>query len=53
MASRLIFEIQNNITDDVKVMFIGVFNDTFQFGKLNPNAFPMVLKQGETWAIFR
>lgn len=48
IASKLIFEIENNTSDDVTIQFIGVFNDILQFGKLNPNAFPMVLKQGET-----
>lgn len=47
IADGLNFEITNNTRDDVVIQFIGVFNDILQFGKLNPNEFPMTLKEGE------
>lgn len=47
IAAKLIFKIKNNTNDDVTLQFIGVFNDTLQFGRLNPNDFPMTLKKGE------
>ncbi len=46
LAARLIFEIRNDTAGDVKIQFIGVFNDTLQFGKLNPSEFPLTIKQG-------
>lgn len=48
LAARLIFEIRNDTDGDVKIQFIGVFNDTLQFGKLNPNEFPLTIKQGDS-----
>lgn len=47
IAARLIFEIKNNGKDDVIINCIGVYNDILQFGKLNPNEFPVTIKQGE------
>lgn len=50
IAAKLIFELKNNTNDDVIVQFIGVFNDILQFGKLNPNEFPITLKKGNNIA---
>lgn len=47
IAGGLIFELKNNTDQDVTVSFIGVFNNILQFGKLNPNEFPLTILQGE------
>lgn len=47
IAAKLIFNIKNNIDDTVTIKFIGVYNNILQFGKLNPNEFPMTIKSGE------
>ncbi|KAJ6648786.1 putative helicase mov-10-B.2 [Pseudolycoriella hygida] len=47
VAARIIFNLSNTSNVDVTIQFIGVYNENFQFGRLNLNEFPLFLRSGE------